>query len=133
MNRTDAIAVFVFPQEGVVRANGHKFLLTCLKKNVRKRIAAQGLLHLVENASTQGHVLDAGFVTTALSSIDRGFASSEIALALAIISMSEEGLDQIHACSELSVPALLILLEHCPTSQGKESAAAVLARLSSAQ
>jgi len=73
-------------------------------------------------------VLQAGFVEIAMGSIDRENASSEMALGLASVCSTPDGLDQIVACSG-SVGALLILLERCPTFDGKGAAAAVIAKL----
>lgn len=120
--------MFILLQEAVVKADGHMFLLTSLKEMYLRDKAAQGLLELILNTNTTGQVLEAGFVTTAIESIHNDFACTDIAIGLAHISSTQEGLNQIYMDSH-SVSALLILLEHCPDPSGKDAAALVIARL----
>lgn len=115
-------------QEAVTKARGHIFLVTSLRENIFKETAAQGLLSLINNTKTRGDVVQARFVTIALESVDQKFASTDIAVGLANICFTSEGVDQVYNCKK-SVQALLILLEHCPKLEGKGSAAAVIARL----
>jgi len=112
----------------VIKAGGHTFLLESLQENISKEAGAQGLLSLLGNAGTQGDVLETEFVEIAMGSIDRKSASTEMALGLASICSTPYGLDRIVACPH-SVRALLILLERCPTSDGKGAAAAVITKL----
>ena len=104
------------------------FLLTSLEEKISKEKASQGLLHLIENVETRERVLEAGYVTNAVKTIDPRFACREIALALALISSNSDGLNQIYSVSH-SVSALLNLLEHCPHAEGRDAAALVIARL----
>ncbi|KAG0613592.1 hypothetical protein M758_6G114000 [Ceratodon purpureus] len=116
-------------QEAVIKGGGHIFLLTCLRENISKEAAAQGLLRLLkDNTKTRGDVLQAGFVTIAVDSVDQRFASTDIALGLVDVCSTSEGMDQIYA-SKKAVQALLSILEHCQTMEGKGAAAAVIARL----
>ena len=115
-------------QEAVIEGGGHNFLLTSLRENVLKEIAARGLLSLIINRNTRGNFLQAGFVNIAVESVDQRFASTDIALVLKNICSTPEGMDQIYT-SNKGVPALLILLEHCPELEGKGAAAAVIAKL----
>lgn len=118
-----------YVQEAVIKGGGHIFLLTCLRENISKEAAAQGLLRLLkDNTKTRGDVLQAGFVTIAVDSVDQRFASTDIALGLVDVCSTSEGMDQIYA-SKKAVQALLSILEHCPTMEGKGAAAAVIARL----
>jgi len=115
-------------QEAVIEADGHRFLIASLQERISKEEAAQGLLKLIENTYTIEKVLDAGFVATALGSINGMFACIDIARGLDLISSIQEGLNQIYSDSS-SVSALLILLEHCPDRLGKNAAALIISRL----
>lgn len=93
-----------------------------------KEKAAECLLELIKNTKSRQNVLEVGFVTTAMRSIDARFACTDIALGLDLISATSTGLEHIYSDSQ-SVSALLSLLEHCHEPKGKDAAASVIARL----
>lgn len=124
----DAYMCFVVLQESVMTADGHIALLSSLRENIIKETAAKGLSNLIKKKETRRGVLDAGYITTAIECINQSFASAELAYGLAELSSIDVGLDEIFASSH-SVQALLTLLEHCTDPRGKNSAAAVIARL----
>ncbi|KAG0553640.1 hypothetical protein KC19_12G027400 [Ceratodon purpureus] len=115
-------------KEAVIKANGHFFLLAVLRESILKEKAAEGLLELIKNTETRQKVLEAGFVTIAMRSIDARFACTDIALGLDLISATSTGLEHIYSDSQ-SVSALLSILEHCHEPKGKDAAASVIARL----
>ncbi|KAG0625392.1 hypothetical protein M758_2G051200 [Ceratodon purpureus] len=115
-------------QEAVIEADGHMFLLTSVEEKISKEKSAQGLLELIRNTGTREKILEAGFVTVAMGSIDARFACTDIALGLSLLSSTPEGLNQIYS-DPRSVPALLNLVEHCREPKGQDAAASVIARL----
>lgn len=124
----DVYVHFVVFKEAVMKADGHIALLNSLRDNVTKETAAKGLSDLIKKQGTRRGVLDAGYISTAVKCIDQSFASAELSYGLAELCAIDVGLDKIFASSH-SVQALLTLLEHCPDPRGKNSAAAVIARL----
>jgi hypothetical protein len=119
---------FSFYLQAVIEAGGLKFLLSSLENTTSKQSAAEGLLELVKNIETQPRVLEAGFVSTVCKIVRDRSSSTAIALSLEAISSTSAGLDQIYSEGS-SVTALITLLEKCPSSDGVDAAAAVIARL----
>ncbi|KAG0597876.1 hypothetical protein M758_12G027400 [Ceratodon purpureus] len=117
-------------QEAVIKADGHSFLLASLQEISidLKEKAAECLLELIKNTKSRQYVLEAGFVTAAMRSINARFACTDIALGLDLISATSTGLRHIYSDSQ-SVSALLSLLNYCHEPKGKDAAASVIARL----
>lgn len=132
-------------QEDVIKAEGHRFMVSSLGENKSKEDAVRGLWILLCNPAGEHVVLGAGFVGAAIGCINSNFTRSEMALGSAQTSLSPEALNEMASAvakvsssserlleiveCENSEGALLSLLEHCSSLEGKAAAAAVIAKL----